>query len=117
MSNAPFERLRVCPRCYQAKPLDHRCGGPPPASPARERERIRRKRKRKGYDSRHWLKLSARAIARDRACRICGRMDDLTAHLLAGRGEDHTRAKLADVVVLCRVCHGRIDGQLGGGRR
>jgi 5-methylcytosine-specific restriction endonuclease McrA len=119
MSTRPV-RLRVCPKCARAMPLDHRCGEPRPARPAPppdEAERIRRKRKRKRYDTAAWSKLSARAIARYGACHNCGRVNDLTAHLPPERGEDHARAQLRDVVVLCRSCHGKVDGRLGGGRR
>jgi hypothetical protein len=69
-----------------------------------------------GRNSAHWRRLSARA--RRLAHGICGscggreRADDdgskLTVDLI--RGTDHARARISDVAVACRRCHGTKDG-------
>ena len=99
-------RLKICVRCLRAVPVvGHRCRG---YSLEREKRRLAAKRKSKGWATAAWAKTRAKAIRRDRACRACGRMDDLTAHLLLG--ENHATARVADVITLCRRCHGKLDG-------
>lgn len=64
---------------------------------------------KRGTNTRRWRKLRAYAIQRDGGCVRCGTTHDLTVHLDAALAGDHRQATSADVVTLCRSCHGSID--------
>ena len=89
-----------------------RCGGSSPV----ERARRQRNNLELGRGTAHWRRLSASARHRERGvCPGCGRAETesdagskLTADLPGGG--DHAKARLQDVRVLCRRCHGRVDG-------
>lgn len=88
-----------------------------PCALERRRERERRRDRRRaeakklsararGYTTAHWRRIREEAIARAKCCATCGSRDDLTGHLRPELEGDHRAATLADVVVLCRRCHG-----------
>jgi hypothetical protein len=67
-----------------------------------------RRNRELGRNTRHRRRLRALAIASVGMCQRCGSGGDLTVDLL--HGSDHSTARLEDVQVLCRRCHGSKDG-------
>lgn len=71
--------------------------------------------RRDGRHSDQWRKrIRPAVIARDGACLHCGATTHLTVHRLGGGYHD---ANIDHYMTLCRRCHGRVDGGMGGWRR
>lgn len=77
-----------------------------------------------GMLTRYGLKVCLAVFAlRGRICRDCGSSEDLTFHHLDGHGRNHEKRRTRhlinnspdNLVVLCRRCHGRIDGKKNKG--
>ena len=90
---------RICSRCQRIRP----CA-------CTDREAIRRRHRNHilGRGNAHWQRLSRWARDLQPWCSRCGSSHDLTVDLVGGG--DHRVARLEDVRVLCRSCHGRQDG-------
>lgn len=74
--------------------------------------------RRKVYDDPRWREVRALVIQRDGACRACGTTERLTVHHLAPAADDMAAAlDPANLVTLCRRCHGRLDGPKANARR
>ncbi len=88
---------RACPQCGRISAGRGRCANC--ARPARAGATL--------YDSARWQKLRAQVRARDGACTRCGTTTNLSVHHADGDWRNNDPANL---VTLCRRCHGRIDG-------
>lgn len=97
----------ICTSCHRIRPC---------ACADREQARRTSNSKRLGRTTNHWRQLSAQARAQ--ACGYCPRCNrperntdagsKLTADLIGGG--QHSTAKLEQVRVMCRRCHGAVDG-------
>ena len=71
----------------------------------------RGKARRALYDTPEWRAVRARVVQRDGACRMCGSTERLSVHHLTPAADDMAAAlDMDNLVTLCRVCHGRVDG-------
>lgn len=98
----------VCNRHRAIVPAGQRCPQCASTETARENARHTANNRRLGRSSPHWRRISAAARRRSPFCANCGSEDDLTVHLPGGG--DHRHAALEEVEVLCRSCHGVMDG-------
>ena len=87
--------LRVC--------LDEECDELTTKTRCPKHERTRNARRTRGTTLQ---KLRRRVIQRDGGCVVCGSTEDLTVDYEG----DHSKARLADTVTLCRSHHGQKDG-------
>lgn len=116
----------ICHRHRTLNPHGQRC--PDCKREAAERGKPRRQQNKTllGRHSRHWRELSYRLIRRHRntdgpVCPQCGTVETpgdpgskLTLDLT--RGGDHTTATEDECQVVCRRCHGRLQGGRGASR-
>jgi predicted Zn-ribbon and HTH transcriptional regulator len=81
----------------------------------RQRPRAIRKEKeqRFGYGTAAWRRLRREVLTMRPACESCGTAADLTVHLAPALVGDHRGAQPEHCTVLCRSCHGRLDGSRG----
>lgn len=98
--------VRLCAGCGRA--IDNGLTRCPACATADNRRRAILNIKR-GTNTSRWRKLRAHAVGRDGWCQRCGTSADLTVHLDPALAGDHRAATAADVVVLCRRCHGALD--------
>lgn len=92
-----------CPTCRTRRAATPR---------APHRNTPRRAAGRAFYSSTAWRRLRAHVRTRDGSCRRCGSSDDLTAHHLVSIHDAPERAlDAANVVTLCRSCHGKVGNR------
>ncbi len=62
------------------------------------------------YQTAEWRRLARAVAARDRACRVCGGTNRLSAHHVIPRAEGGPDAP-DNLVALCVACHARVEAE------